>query len=101
MINMFSYRVFQQSGDTLLAIADAPLVGKRFEEGNLNLHVSSDFYRDNECGKNKAKELAEKATIINAVGKNIVALLVEEKLIRNENVLTIQGIPHAQIISTK
>jgi hypothetical protein len=94
----FSYRITQHGSDIILAISDHVLIGKKFEENDLQLAVSKEFYCGQVCGASKIRELIRSATIINAVGKNIISLLLEEKLIESKNIIMIQGVPHAQIV---
>ncbi len=96
---MFSYRIFKTDSDTLLAIADKPLLGKEFAEGDCKITVSREFYHENFCDESTAMELARSATIINAVGENIISLLIKEHTISRENILLIGGIPHAQVVA--
>jgi len=94
----FAYRLVSHGSDIMLAISDIGLLGMELEENGLRLHVSRDFYHGSVCSKNKAKQLIRDATIINAVGEGIVALLVEENVVEKKNVLYVQGVPHAQVV---
>lgn len=95
----FSYRLYKQGSDVLLAISDSALVGEAFEEGEITLTVSKDFYAGESCNDDKAVELVKSSTIVNAVGQQIVDLLVREKFIDRASVLIVSGVPHAQIIA--
>lgn len=94
---MFSYRVFRQE-DILLAICDIDILGKTFRNGGIEITVS-DFYRGMECGEEQAIELAQGATIINAVGNKIIRLLVDKGIVDEPAVLKIGGVMHAQVVS--
>lgn len=96
----FSYKIYNESEELLLAIADSAILGKTFEEGEIQLTVS-EFYDGNKCDKNKALTLIKDATIINAVGKDIIDLLKQEDIIDKNFILKINGIPHAQVILVK
>jgi hypothetical protein len=96
---MFSYKVFDQAGAVLLAIADVSIMGKTLAEGDIQFLVSKDFYSDKTCDEKAMKTLIKSATIINAVGKEIVSLLLDEKLVDKNTILYINGVPHVQIIS--
>jgi hypothetical protein len=85
----------------MLAISDASILGKRFEERDMQLEVTEDFYSGSTCNKADALKLIRSATIINAVGDNIIGFMVEKKLIEKDRVLKIGGVPHAQIISVE
>lgn len=94
----FSYHIFHQDSDTLLAICDYVILGQTFEEGDMQIEVSREFYHEKECQPKEVKNLIRNATIVNAVGKEIVSLLVKEKIADEEHVLVIDGVPHVQII---
>ena len=98
---MFSYRVFRESGEVMLAISDKSVLGKRYEENDMQLDVLEDFYSGSTCNKDDAIKLIKSATIINAVGNNIISLLIEKKMIEKDRVLKIGGVSHAQIISIR
>ena len=95
----FAYNIFLKGDDRLLAIADSTLLEKTFEEGDRHITVSKQFYGDKTCGREEAKKLIMSATIINAVGKEIIGLMIEENIADKENILTIEGVPHAQVVS--
>lgn len=101
MTKKFSYNMLEQGNDRLLAISDLSILGKTFEEGELCLTVSKDFYHHKDCGEKKAVELIRNATIVNAVGRSIITLMIKEKMISRKSVLEINGIPHAQIVTIK
>lgn len=98
---MFSYRIFRTGSEVMLAISDASILGKRFEEGDMQIEVTDDFYSGSTCNKADALKLIKNATIINAVGNNIIGFMVEKKFIEKDRVLKIGGVPHAQIISVE
>lgn len=95
----FSYRIFQQGSDTLLAISDDGIVGKTFSSKEAEITVSKEFYCDKSCDESKVLQLVAKATIINAIGKDVINLLAKTGLVDESSVLLIGDIPHAQIIT--
>lgn len=95
----FSYKLFREGNDTLLAICDAGIVGKRFGDGEIEIHISEDFYSEKECKDKEAVRLAKEATIINAVGNDIVSLLINEKIVSKSNVLRVGDVLHAQVVT--
>lgn len=94
----FSYRVHKNGAEKLLAVADEAIVGRKFEEGELVLDVTASFYAGKKCTREEVKELVESAGIINAVGTDIIEILVANGMADKENVLKVKGVPHAQII---
>ncbi len=97
----FCYKKFSHEGEKMLAISDVSVLGKTFEEGELQLTVDESFYRGSECGEKEAIDMVKGSTIVNAVGKDIIALLLKEQLIDKSSVLKIKGVPHAQIVELK
>ena len=97
----FCYKIFNQDGDRLLAIADSSIIGKTFEEGNLQIMISKDFYSDKRCNEENVIDIMKGATIINAVGKDIIGIMVKENIVDNSMILIIDGVPHAQIVYMK
>lgn len=97
----FSYRIFRQGGDILLAISDSSILGKAFEEGETSITVSQGFYGGKLCSGAEAEKLIRGATIVNAVGKDIVGLMLKKRMLDESMILEIAGVPHAQIISVQ
>lgn len=81
----------------VLAVCDSEILGKVFEEENLQLDLSSDFYKGEEMNKKELRFLIKKADIINAVGNEAVDFFMREKLIEKKDILYIKKIPYVQI----
>jgi len=82
----------------LLAVCDADILGKTFEESEVVFEVKEDFYRGFRTSIEDAVSLIEKATIVNLVGCNIVKKAMEEGHVHPEAVIEICGVLHAQIV---
>lgn len=95
---MFVYKTFRSGKDTLLAISDASLLGKCLSNDKFDIKVSEDFYSGVRCGEKKALKAMSEATIINAIGKNIIKVLQKNGIVEKDNVLLISGVPHAQVV---
>jgi len=95
---MFYYKTFRSGSNFLLAICDEDIVGKTIKQGDIEFKITETFYKDEKCSSGKIKSLSREATIINAVGKNIIKLLIEEGLIDNERILEVEGVPIAQMM---
>jgi hypothetical protein len=97
----FTYKIFNSSGEILLAIADNDIIGKTFSEDDLEIEVSKSFYSEKFCSEKDAIKLIKSSTIVNAVGEKIVKAMVKEKLVKKSGILKIEGVPHAQIVCMK
>ncbi len=85
-------------GQKILALCDQELLGKKFEEGNKQLDLTTDFYQGEEATEQEIKELIKDVYIINLVGEQSLKLMEKLKLAEEEHVIRIQNIPHAQIL---
>jgi len=98
---MFSYKLFRQGNDILLAISDSDIIGKTLREKDLEIRVNEDFYSEKSCDNKEASNLIRDATIVNAIGENIINMMLDKKIIEKENIMKIDGVPHAQVIKIK
>ena len=85
----------------IVTMCDAPLIGKKFSEGNLQLDLKESFYGGKEFKEDKAvdfiKEIAMEDATFNIVGEESVRAAVKAGLIEDKKgcIIKIQGIPHA------
>jgi hypothetical protein len=93
---MVLVKLHKKEGRILVAVCDSNLIGKRFEEGKLQLDLTSDFYAGEEKSDTEAGDIIRNADHVNLVGEKAVALAVEEGIIDESQVQRVQGIPHAQ-----
>ncbi len=97
----FCCKIHSHGDETLVAMCDAELVGKKFSEKDLRLFVDEKFYKDKACGEEEAKRLFGEATMLNLVGKRIIEIAIEEGFVDKDNVITIASVPHAQYAALK
>lgn len=83
--------------EKVVSLCDAELIGKHFEEGKFALDVTERFYRGEEMNLSQAFEVLEDATSINLVGKKVIELALGVGLICEDDIITIEGVPHVQI----
>lgn len=93
---MFWGKVFQTKYDLVVALCDEKLIDKTLDKKNLKLKVSKYFYGERLIDETVAVRIMEKATIGNLIGEDIVKLATENGFISKENIILIDGIPHAQ-----
>jgi hypothetical protein len=82
----------------IVAVCDKEIIGKKFQEGELTLKLEPDFYKGTDVSEKKVKEALSCATIANISGEKAIACAVECGCIDPDNVIFIEGIPHAQMI---
>lgn len=88
----------QTSNGLLLAICDEDILGKKFEEGKLQLDLSSSFYKGDNVSEEHVSEMLKAARIINLSGKKSVSLAIKLGIVDEDNVIWIAGMPHAQAV---
>lgn len=82
-----------------VAVCDSELLGKRFEEGNMQLDVNKDFYGGEKKSEKEVVEILKDAELddatFNFVGKKAIRAGIKAGIIDEGCVMEIQGIPHA------
>lgn len=96
---MIYARIISSGSDSILAACDKELLGKTFSEGDISITVDKDFYGDEEVDLESFKEMLNLSNISNLVGEKCVSISIELGLVTENNVLKIEGVPHAQILS--
>ena len=85
----------------MVAACDEGLLGKSFEEDDLQLQVHIQFYDGFRVDEKGLIKQLVNSTIANLVGEKVIKCVLEAGLISNDNVIRVQGIPHAQIYKIK
>ena len=81
-----------------MAACDRQLLGKTFRQGRLQLEVMPSFYQGVLSTIEEILQALESASIGNLVGESVVAAAVERGLVDPDSIITIDGVPHAQIV---
>ncbi|MBS3077135.1 DUF424 family protein [Candidatus Pacearchaeota archaeon] len=96
------YLKIHESYRKVVALADADIIGKLFEEGKRQLDVRENFYKGESVGEEKAidalKNLALDDATFNIVGKKSVNAALKAELITKEMIGKVQGIPFSLVL---
>jgi len=92
-------KINQAHGRKIVAICDEDLLGKVFTQEDMQLDLSSSFYHGKKASIDQIIGVMDVADNLNLIGKKIIALAIRQKVIDEENVRKIQGIPYAQACS--
>lgn len=95
---MYWCKVFTVKHDVVVAICDEELLGRKIKSKGLTVTISKNFYGGEKINEETAKRIMETATIGNLFGKKIVELAKKQGLVAEENVITIDGVEHAQFV---
>src|SRR2546426_3883693 len=85
-------KVYHQGKETLVAAADADLVGKTFREGKFKIEVGKFYEGDVVTEERFASEL-RLATIGNFVGKETIDAAKEAGFVAGDGILWVNGVP--------
>ena len=83
----------------LVVVTDSDIVGKKFEEGRLQLDLTKKFYRGEEKNKEEVKQMMITARHLHLTGKSAVAIGIEMDLVDPKKIIFIDKIPHAEIMN--
>jgi len=85
-------------GEALLAACDADLFGSCLEDDSgVKINLKGSFYDGAEVSEEEFKNMLCQSTSANLVGPKTVALAVELQIVEQENVLEVNGVPHALV----
>lgn len=93
---MIRIKRYQSGRERLVAACDEDVLGQRFSEGKLRLEVTPDFYDGFQATEEDLEAQLRTCTIANLVGERVVGLAIRLGFVAQENVIRIQGVPHAQ-----
>lgn len=91
-------KIHKKDDKTVVAVCDSDLIGHKFEEGELQLDLSSDFYNGEKMNEIDAGDIIRNSDLVNLVGENSVKLGLKEGVIEKKHIIKIKNIPHAQAI---
>jgi hypothetical protein len=95
---MFWGKVFQTRYEIVVAMCDESLLEKTIERKGVKIKISKHFYGGKLIDEERAVKVMNEATIGNIIGKEIVKIAERNGFISKENVILIDGIPHAQFV---
>lgn len=94
-------RVIKSARD-VVAICDSDLIGKRFEEGDLQLDIKESFYGKEEFSETEAiiilKKMQREDATFNIVGKKSINTALKAGIVEKGWVKEVQGIPFALVL---
>lgn len=86
-----------QQGFLMLAVCDKNLLGKKFEEGKLQLDLTASFYKGNRADEQELLKLLKKTNQSNFVGEFCIAIAIKNNFLSKDNIKHIAGIPYANM----
>lgn len=86
----------------VVAVCDSDLLGKKFEEGNIQLDLKESFYGKEDFPEEQAivlmRKMEKEDATFNIVGKDSIKAALKAGVINKEGIKRIQGIPFALVL---
>ena len=92
----------------VVAVCDSDLIGKKFDEGEIQLDIKESFYKGDiqkgtsDVSREKAieimKDMSSEDATFNIVGEEAVDAAIEAGVISEEDVKRIEGIPFGMVL---
>ena len=82
----------------LVAVCDDDVLGETFEDGDVSLTVSKEFYGGEEADEQTIVNSLARASVANIVGTEAVELAIREGFVEEANVLEVETTRHAQFL---
>jgi len=95
---MMYLKTYNTESEIMVAACDREIIGKTFSEGELTIHVSKEFYKGEYATEAEVIDALQKATIANLLGERAVSCAIKSGVIDQDNVITIGGVQHAQMV---
>ncbi len=97
---MYWANLFTTRTEIIVAICDEDLLEKQieFKKQGVMVKVSKHFYGGRLVDERVVLRLLKEATTCNLIGKMVVKLALNGGFISKENIINIDGVPHAQFV---
>jgi uncharacterized protein len=86
----------------IVAVCDSDLIGKKFEEGKMQLDVKENFFSGEEMNEEETikvlEKMADEDATFNIIGEKSIEAALKSGIISEESVCEIQGIPFVLIL---
>lgn len=87
----------------IVAICDSELIGKKFEQDNLQLDIKENFYKGKQVTKQELEKIIntmkKQDATFNIVGEKSIAIAIEQGIINKQAVKKIKQIPFALVLT--
>ncbi len=86
-------------GSKVVAVSDPKLIGKHIEDSDkgIEITITKEFYGESEFELQEIIPVVLASGNANLIGSEVVDAFIKEKIIDPENVISINGIKHAQL----
>jgi hypothetical protein len=91
-------KIHQHEAETLIAVCDCDILGKKFTDGRLKIEVTADFFSGEKASCSEVEAALKAATMANFVGSKAVEHAISLGYVERDCTLSIDGVPYAQMV---
>lgn len=91
-------KIHNGENSQVVAVADRSLIGMILKEGILRIDVSEYFYKGEPVTEEDVVSALESANNANIIGTKAINCAIAHGFVKSENIIMIDGVPHAQIL---
>jgi hypothetical protein len=91
-------KIHQHEAETLIAVCDCDILGKKFTQGRLKIEVIADFFAGEKASCSEVEAALKAATMANFVGCKSVEHAISLGYVERDCILSIDGVPYAQMV---
>ena len=94
-------RIHRVRAEVVVAACDAELLGTDLPVGTKGgkVRISPDFYGERPVSREELVWAMRRGTVVNLLGRRVLAVAREEGLVAEEGLGTLGGVPHAEIFA--
>lgn len=89
-------KTHETKNGVIVTVVDKEILGQKFEEGELQLDLNSNYYKGELKTPDEVGDLIRNSYGVNIVGEQSIKLAIEEGIIDETMVKKISGIPYYQ-----
>ncbi|MCJ7450251.1 MAG: DUF424 family protein [Candidatus Nanohaloarchaeota archaeon QJJ-9] len=93
----FHLKIHDTEDGKVVAACDKDILGEAYQEGDTKLALEEDFYGKEEGGFLELLEALKECVTANIAGEELVSELLDEGLVKEKEVKTVEGVPHVQL----
>ncbi len=90
-------KIHENGKNVVVAVCDEELLNKNLSSDGVKIDINKSFYGEKSFEYEEVSNALSNATIANLFGEKSVECGINEGLVESENVVEIDGVPHAQI----
>jgi uncharacterized protein len=95
---MIFAKLHQSGKELLLAACDSDLIGKTIILDNgAQVKLLKNFYLDKKVTEQELIQMAKNCTTANFFGQETINTLIKTKIINENSIMDLKGIPHSQL----